>query len=129
MFDRARPILTNLLERLRKKDRFVPNYYRLAWLGKALLDIEDYAEAETLLLLGYEGIKQGKGRTIPAGLPSVGSSEAAECLACLYEATNQPDKAREWREKTKAKPPAAASASVKAPAEKPAAPAAEKRGP
>jgi hypothetical protein len=31
----------------------------------------------------------------------------------LYEATNQPEKAREWREKLKPKPPDAASAGAK----------------
>jgi hypothetical protein len=56
-----------------------------------------YADAEPLLLQGYQGMKQREDQIPTQG--KVRLVEAAEHLVRLYEATNQPDKARTWREK------------------------------
>jgi hypothetical protein len=55
-----------------------------------------YDEAEPILLKGYEGMKQaekvdfdGKRRT----------AEGGQWIIRLYQAINQPEKARAWREK------------------------------
>jgi hypothetical protein len=66
-------------------------------LGGALLGQQKYAEAEPLLLQGYEGMKQRE-----ATIPTQGKQrlpEAAERLVALYEATGRADEARAWRAK------------------------------
>jgi hypothetical protein len=64
-------------------------------LGAALVGQKKYAEAEPLLLNGYEGMKQ-RAKTIPppgkAWLP-----EAAQRLVQLYEAMAKKDEAARWR--------------------------------
>jgi tetratricopeptide (TPR) repeat protein len=80
-------------------------------LGGALLGQQKYPEAEPLLLQGYEGMKQRV-----AQIPAQGRSilpEAAERLVRLYEATNEPEKVRTWREKLKARESNAASTGSK----------------
>jgi tetratricopeptide (TPR) repeat protein len=64
-------------------------------LGEALLGEKKYAEAEPLLLQGYEGMRHRE-RKIPA-IGRIRLPEAAERLVHLYEATNQPEKAKKWR--------------------------------
>jgi hypothetical protein len=84
-----------------KDDRDVEIDWRLPYvknvLGGALLGQKKYAEAEPLLVQGYEGMKQAEA-TMTANwryrLP-----EAGERVIRYYEDTNQPDKARAWREK------------------------------
>jgi hypothetical protein len=77
-------------------------------LGGALLGQKKYAEAEPLLLQGYEGMKQREARISATG--KFGLTKALERLVQLYEATGQKDKAAEWRKKLEdarpAKPPA-----------------------
>jgi serine/threonine protein kinase/tetratricopeptide (TPR) repeat protein len=83
-------------------------------LGEILLGQQKYAEAEPLLLKGYEGMRQQ---------PDVAVTrrpwqrrqliEAGERVVRFYEVTNQPEKARAWRQRLKATEPAAASAGVK----------------
>jgi serine/threonine protein kinase len=66
-------------------------------LGGALLAQKKYADAEPLLLQGYEGMKQRE-----ASIPPVFKArlaEALERLVQLYEAKAQKDLAEEWREK------------------------------
>ena len=83
----------------------------MSLLGAALLGQKKYTEAEPLLLQGYEGLKEWE-RTL--GAPwNWRVTEAAQHLVDFYEATNQPEKARVWREKVKPKLPDATSASVK----------------
>ncbi len=72
-------------------------YNAMSMLGGALLGQKKYAEAESLLLQGYEGMKQREA-TIPQR-GKVRLVQAAELLVRLYEATKQPEKARMWREK------------------------------
>jgi serine/threonine protein kinase len=66
-------------------------------LGGALLGKKKYAEAEPLLLAGYQGMKQTEA-TIP--LPAkVRLIDALERLVRLYEATGDTVKAKEWQQK------------------------------
>jgi len=69
----------------------------MSLLGGALLGQRKYAEAEPILLQGYEGMKQREA-TIPAH-GKVRLPEAVERIVQLYEATNQPELAQEWRAK------------------------------
>ncbi len=64
-------------------------------LGGALLGEQQYAEAEPLLLAGYEGMKKQVDK-IPA-LGRMCPIEALERLVQIYEATNKPDEAAKWR--------------------------------
>jgi hypothetical protein len=66
-------------------------------LGGSLLAQKKYAEAEPLLLSGYEGLKQRENQ-IPAN-SKVCLKEAGQRLAQLYEANGQTEKAAEWRKK------------------------------
>jgi hypothetical protein len=68
-----------------------------ALLGGSLLGQKKYAEAEPLLVQGYEGLK-AREATIPAASKKF-LTEAVERLVQLYEATGQPEKAKEWRAK------------------------------
>ena len=64
-------------------------------LGEALLDQKKFADAEPLLLSGYEGMKQRED-TIPSqDKPHL--TQALERLVRLYEAWGKPDKAAKWR--------------------------------
>jgi tetratricopeptide (TPR) repeat protein len=71
--------------------------YLLNVLGGALLGQKKYAEAEPLLLQGYEGLKQREATMIAPYRPYF--KEAGERIIRYYQETNQPEKAREWREK------------------------------
>jgi serine/threonine protein kinase len=73
-------------------------YVHMSLLGGALLGQGKHSEAEPLLLKGYEGLAE---RESIYGPPRVNwrFTEAIERIVWLYEATNQPEKARVWREK------------------------------
>jgi serine/threonine protein kinase/tetratricopeptide (TPR) repeat protein len=75
-------------------------YNTSALLGEALLGQKKYAEAEPLLLAGYEGMKQREAK-IPV-TSKVRLTEALERLVQLYDARGQKDKADEWRKKLEA---------------------------
>jgi tetratricopeptide (TPR) repeat protein len=64
-------------------------------LGAALLGQKKYAAAEPLLLSGYEGLKYREITISPAG--KVHLKETAQRLVKLYEASNQDEKAAEWK--------------------------------
>jgi tetratricopeptide (TPR) repeat protein len=64
-------------------------------LGEALLAQKKYAEAEPLLLTGYEGLKQRADKLPPEG--KVRLSKAVERLVRLHEAEDKKDKADFWR--------------------------------
>jgi serine/threonine protein kinase/tetratricopeptide (TPR) repeat protein len=86
--------------------------WRFYWesvVGAALLGRQEYAEAEPLLLRGYEGIKQ---RAINAQIKGQ-VIETGQWLVHFYEATNHPDQAAAWREKVNLKLPDAAPTGVK----------------
>jgi hypothetical protein len=82
-------------EKKEPKDWSIFNTYSL--LGGALLVQKRYAEAEPLLLKGYEGMKQREAK-IPANSRNR-LTEAVERLVQLYDASGQKDKADEWRKK------------------------------
>jgi tetratricopeptide (TPR) repeat protein len=64
-------------------------------LGGALSGQKKYAEAEPLLLAGYEGMKQREAKIPPAG--KVRLTEALERLVQVYEAMDKKDEAAKWR--------------------------------
>jgi Flp pilus assembly protein TadD len=65
-------------------------------LGGALLAQKKYAEAEPLLLKGYEGMK-AREKTIPKqGGGELRIPEALDRLIELYTAINKPDEAKKW---------------------------------
>jgi lipopolysaccharide biosynthesis regulator YciM len=66
-------------------------------LGRALLGQKKFADAETLLLQGYEGLKQRQAKIPTNG--KVNLVDALESLVQLYDAWGQKDKAEEWRKK------------------------------
>ena len=70
-------------------------------LGGALLGQKKYADAEPLLLAGYEGLKEREGK-IPAN-SQVCLTETLERLVQLYDVTGQKEKAAEWRKTLEAR--------------------------
>jgi len=60
-------------------------------LGGALLSQRRYAEAEPLLLSGYEGVKQRKATIPPQAATRL--PEALERLVRLYQETSRPEQA------------------------------------
>jgi hypothetical protein len=67
----------------------------ISQLGGALLGQARYAEAEPLVIQGYEGMKARE-----ATIPKPGKSrlsEAAERPLRLYEAWGKPEKVAEWK--------------------------------
>jgi hypothetical protein len=66
-------------------------------LGGALLGQKKYADAEPLLLQGYEGMKERETKIPAQG--KIRLTEALERLVQLYEATGKKDQAAEWRKK------------------------------
>ncbi len=69
-------------------------------LGVALLGQKKYADAEPLLLAGYEGMKQRE-KTIPEQAKIL-LTEAVARLIELYTAANKPDEVKKWQaERTK----------------------------
>jgi tetratricopeptide (TPR) repeat protein len=65
-------------------------------LGVSLTKQQKFADAELLLLQGYQGLTQAKG-TPPERL-----QQALERLVQLYDAWDRKDKAEEWRKKLEA---------------------------
>jgi hypothetical protein len=66
-------------------------------LGDALAGQKKYTDAEPLLLIGYKGMKKREAQ-IPA-MAHFRLVEAVGRLVQLYDAWDQPAKAKEWREK------------------------------
>jgi len=64
-------------------------------LGEALLGQKKYADAETLLLTGYEGMKQRE-KTIPP-LGKDRPPKALNRLVELYTAMNKPEEVKKWQ--------------------------------
>ena len=64
-------------------------------LGRALLGQKNYADAEPLLLKGYEGMKQRE-KSIPPSA-RVFIPESLDRLIELYTAMNKPDEAKKWQ--------------------------------
>jgi serine/threonine protein kinase len=70
-------------------------FHTMSLLGAALLGQKKYAEAEPLLLQGFEGLKQ-RAKSIPPQA-KVRLPEALDRLIELYTATNQPAEAKRWQ--------------------------------
>jgi serine/threonine protein kinase/WD40 repeat protein len=68
-----------------------------SFLGGSLLGQEKYAEAEPLLLSGYEGMKRREDKIPTLGRPRL--KEALQRLVQLDEVTVRPDQAAEWKKK------------------------------
>jgi hypothetical protein len=66
-------------------------------LGACLAGRREFAEAEPLIVSGYEGMKAREGR-IPQ-LQRATLPEAAARVVRLYEDWGKPDKAEEWRKR------------------------------
>jgi serine/threonine protein kinase/tetratricopeptide (TPR) repeat protein len=79
-------------------------FHAKALLGIALLRQNKSAQAEPLLLQGYDGLKLRESKIPPAERECV--AEAARELAGLYEATGRADGARTWRGRLPSAPPA-----------------------
>ncbi len=98
---------TLLRELLRSREQYEADgwttFNTRSMLGGGLLGQKKYAEAEPLLLAGYEGMKQREEKIPPGG--NVRMTEAIDQLVQLYEAWGQPERAAMWRAKL---PPAAA---------------------
>jgi tetratricopeptide (TPR) repeat protein len=93
----------------------VSKFRRSYWtsvLGAALLGQKKYADAEPLLLQGYKNMKQWETGTEEGERRRL-LRDAGEWVVRFYEVTEQPEKARAWREKLKARESGAASTSVK----------------
>jgi tetratricopeptide (TPR) repeat protein len=67
----------------------------MSTLGEALLDQQKFADAEPLLIAGYDGLKEHE-----ASIPEADRSrltKATERLLKLYESSGKKDKAMRWR--------------------------------
>ena len=69
----------------------------MSQLGTALAGLKKYAEAEPLLLGGYEGMKARETK-IPPALKTERAAAAAQLVAC-YEAWGKAEQAAAWRVK------------------------------
>jgi tetratricopeptide (TPR) repeat protein len=85
-------------------------HHSRAMLGDALLGQKKYAGAEPHIVAGYQGMKKlasGPERKSSRRSDKLQLLEALERMVQLYEATNRPDEAAQWRkelETTKEKP-------------------------
>ena len=75
--------------------------WALCLIGAALLGQQKYAEAEPMLLRGYEGMKKREA-TIPANRKFY-VAEAANRLVQLYDAWDRPEDAARWRQELAAR--------------------------
>jgi tetratricopeptide (TPR) repeat protein len=101
-FTEAEPLLRECLA-IREKnqpDEFT-TFNTKSMLGSALLGQKKYAEAEPLLLAGYEGMKQREAKIPPPG--KVRLTEALERLVQLDEALEKKDEAAKWRKELEAR--------------------------
>ena len=92
----AEPLLRECLKfREQNEANDYLTFYTKSLLGGSLLGQKKYAEAEPLLLKGFEGMKQREKTIPPQG--RVRLPEALDRLIDDYTATNKPDEVRRWR--------------------------------
>jgi hypothetical protein len=101
-YDEAEPVARDAVAMNRTEDFKFP--YWVSILGAALLGQKRYAEAEPLLLKGYEGTKQVESLFIECKWRN---TQVGKWIIHLYEAGNRPEKARMWRAKLEAESRAA----------------------
>ena len=77
-------------------------------LGGALLGQKKFADAEPLLLKGYEGMKQREQTIPPQGV--IRLPQALDRLIEFYTATDKPEEVRKWQAERAKYPPATAAA-------------------
>ena len=97
LFTAAEPLLRECLA-IREKTQpdAWSTFNTMSALGGALLGQKKYADAEPLLLKGYEGMK-AREETIPKGAESR-IPEALDRLIELYTATNKPDELKKYQD-------------------------------
>lgn len=98
-YAKAEPMLRECVAILQKahSDDVTTSHAR-SMLGDALLAQKQYAEAEPLLIQGYEGFKAHEAQISPL-YAQYRIAEAGDRIVRLYEAWNRPEKAAEWRTK------------------------------
>jgi tetratricopeptide (TPR) repeat protein/tRNA A-37 threonylcarbamoyl transferase component Bud32 len=94
----AEPVLRECLAILRRQQPDAwTTFHTQSQLGGSLLGQRKYAEAEPLLVAGFEGMKQREA-TVPANAKK-NLTDALERLVRLYDAWDKPERAKEWRQK------------------------------
>jgi serine/threonine protein kinase len=95
-FDDAEPLLRECLSiREKKEPEAWTTFNTLSMLGGALLGQKKYADAEPLLVKGYEGMKAHE-KAIPQGATRL--PEALDRLIDLHTATNQPEEVKKYQD-------------------------------
>jgi tetratricopeptide (TPR) repeat protein len=95
-FTEAEPLLRKCLAiRVKAQPDAWTTFNTQSMLGGALLGQQRYAEAEPLLLAGYEGMKAREKTIPPQGATRI--PDALDRLIELYTVTNKPDEAMKWR--------------------------------
>jgi tRNA A-37 threonylcarbamoyl transferase component Bud32 len=93
--DAERAFREGLAIRSKKEPDAWTTFNTKSLLGAALLGEKKYAEAEPLLLDGYEGMKKRQAKIPPQS--KIRLTEALEGLVKFYEATGKKDEAAKWR--------------------------------
>jgi tetratricopeptide (TPR) repeat protein len=95
-FADAEPLLH---ESLSRGDQFYADFWRThharLLLGVSLLGQQKFADAEPLLVAGYDGTRERQVQLAPE--PSIAINQAVQWVIEIYEASGQPDKVAEWR--------------------------------
>ena len=88
-------------------------FYVMSLLGASLAGQKKYADAEPLLLQGYEGLQQRQASMPPYLNAPRRITESLERLVQLYDAWGKPAQAAEWKQKLAAFQQAAKAAEKK----------------
>jgi predicted Zn-dependent protease len=97
-FTEAEPLLRECLTIREKTQPDVWSTFNAqSMLGGALLGQKKFADAEPLLLKGYEGMKEREKSTPKSGGGDKRIPEALDALIELYTATNKPDEVKKWQ--------------------------------
>jgi serine/threonine protein kinase len=95
-FDRAVSVLRACVPNPERKYAHAwSGYWSQSLLGAALLGQKEYAEAEPLLLAGYQGMKEWKDRTPVPERARI--RETLDQVVQLYEMWGKKERAQEWR--------------------------------
>ena len=81
-----------------KQPESLTNFLAQSLLGEVLLEQKTYANAEPLLIQGYEGLKAREGQ-MPPLYARHRVTEAGQRIVRLYEVWGKAEKAAEWRTK------------------------------
>ena len=96
--DQVEPLLRECLSiREKKLPDGWPTFSASSALGENLMARKQYAEAEPLLISGYNGLREREAKIPVANKPRL--QKAAERIIRFYEETAQPDEAAEWKQK------------------------------